>query len=67
MTTCLSIIKDDNRSAVGLARPFPAMAKMVSQKKNSIGSTTDLLYQERNHGRLQRLKHPDPIRKYEKR
>lgn len=33
MTTCLSIIKDDNRSAVGLARPFPAMAKMVSQKK----------------------------------
>lgn len=35
MTTCLSIIKDDNRSAVGLARPFPAMAKMVSQKKET--------------------------------
>jgi len=35
ITTCLSIIKDDNSSAVGLARPFPVVAKHGQLKENT--------------------------------
>lgn len=58
---CLSIISEDNKSAVGLAKPLPRQIRIICNMSDAryIPSITYRRYPVRNHGRPQKWTHPN--------